>query len=360
MGRRAWLVGRIAALMAIVITGTLAIVHYASIGQVLASNPNAEVPLSASASIAARTARRHVGGGTPRVHYAPPDQSQAPGPSPTPTTVTVSVSPTASTSTTPSPAPPAQSQTPSTSASPTTPPAHGIVFQTLPPGDTLPTGAECARWVREGAWPENKAANQPYNQTVGQRVGAHFFPAGDTAQADAMLAPRINGDFTGTTADILRWAACKWGISQNVVFAQAAVASWWQQDTLGDWGTDAHACPPGHKLGADGIPGQCPQSFGVLQDRYYPYERSSWPSIANSTAMSTDTAYAIWRSCYDGYEPWLNTVPHGQPYHRGDLWGCVGRWFAGRWYTASADHYIGQVKLYLHQRIWLDKDFQQG
>jgi hypothetical protein len=356
MGRRAWLVGRIAALIAIVITGTLAIVHYASIGQVLASNPNAEAPLSAQASIAASTARRRSLAHAPTPTPAPPDQSQAPSPATTRTpTVTVSVSPTSSATSTPTPAPPVQTQTAKPSPTPS-----GIVFQTLPPDDALPTGAECTRWVRESRSPENKAANQPYNRTAGQHVGAHFFPAGDTPQADAMLAPRINGDFTGTTADILRWAACKWGISQNVVFAQAALASWWQQDTLGDWGTDAHACPPGHKLGADGIPGECPQSYGVLQNRYYPYERSSWPSIANSTAMSADTAYAVWRSCYDGYETWLDTVPHGQLYHRGDLWGCVGRWFAGRWYTASADTYISRVKLYLHERIWRDKDFQQG
>jgi hypothetical protein len=354
MGRRAWLVGRIAALIAIVITGTLAIVHYASIGQVLASNPNAEAPLSTQASIAARTARSHSLAHAPTPTPAPPDQSQAPSPSTITTpTVTVSVSPTSTAASKPTPAPPIQTQTASASPTPS-----GIVFQTLPPGDTLPTGAECARWVRDSKWPENKGGNQHYNERTGQHVGSHFFPAGDAPQADARLAPRINGDFTGSTADILRWAACKWGISQNVVFAQAAVASWWQQYQLGDWGTDATACPPGHKLGADGIPRECPQSYGVLQNRYYRYQRSSWPAIANSTAMSADTAYAVWRSCYDGYETWLDTVPHGQLYHADDLWGCVGRWLAGSWYTPSADTYISQVKLYLHQRIWLRKNFQ--
>ena len=144
----------------------------------------------------------------------------------------------------------------------------------------------------------------------GQRVGSGFFPAGDLPQADQLLAPRINGDFTGTTSEILRWAACKWGINQNIVFAQAAVESWWHQTTLGDWGTDAAACPPGHGPGADGKPGQCPQSYGILQNRY-PFEQASWPGIADSTAMNADTAYAIWRSCYDGYETWLNNVPHG-------------------------------------------------
>ena len=232
-------------------------------------------------------------------------------------------------------------------------------FHTLPPGATLPTDAQCAQWVRESPQPENKAANERDNQITGQHVGAHFFPAGDSPQANELLAGRIDGNFTGTTAEILRWAACKWGIDQDVVFAQAAVESWWQQGTLGDWDSVASACPPGHQPGADGRAGQCPQSYGILQNRY-PFEPASWPGIGDSTAMNADTAYAIWRSCYDGYETWLNTVPRGQTYVAGDLWGCVGRWFAGRWHTAPAQQYVAKVQQYLSERIWLTKDFQQG
>ena len=198
--------------------------------------------------------------------------------------------------------------------------------------------------------------NRAFNRATGQHVGSGFFPAGDTPQAGRLLAPRINGDFTGTTSEILRWAACKWGISQNIVFAQAAVESWWRQTTKGDYGTDRSACPPGHRhLNAQG---QCAQSYGILQNRY-PFEQASWPGIADSTAMNADTAYAIWRSCYDGYETWLDNVPHGRPYRAGDVWGCVGRWFAGRWHTAPAQQYIAKVQQYLRERIWTQPDFQQ-
>ncbi|HTS95548.1 MAG TPA: hypothetical protein VMI33_02930 [Streptosporangiaceae bacterium] len=231
-------------------------------------------------------------------------------------------------------------------------------FGTLPPGAALPSGAQCAGWVRARPTPENKGMNRAFNHTRGQRVGSGFFPPGDLPQAGRLLAPRINGDFTGTTSEILRWAACKWGINQNIVFAQAAVESWWNQTTLGDWGTDAAACPPGHGPGTQGKPGQCPQSYGILQNRY-PFEQASWPGIADSTAMNADTAYAIWRSCYDGYETWLNNVPHGRPYRAGDVWGCVGRWFAGRWHTAPAQQYIAKVRQYLAERIWTTPDFQQ-
>jgi hypothetical protein len=238
---------------------------------------------------------------------------------------------------------------------------RAVYFRTLPPGAKLPTGAACAKLVNATPRGESKAANKPYNQRKGSRVGSKFFPTtpgSDNPLAQKRLAPRINGDFTGTTIDILRWAACKWGIDQDIVFAQAAVESWWQQDTLGDFGTDAAACLPGHKIGQDGQPGECPQSYGILQNRY-PYEDGGWPAIARSTAMNADAAYAIWRACYDGYETWLNTVPRGAQYKAGDGWGCVGRWFAGRWRTSAALGYIAKVKQYRREKIWLTPDFRQ-
>jgi hypothetical protein len=204
---------------------------------------------------------------------------------------------------------------------------------------------------------ENKGVNKKANHTTGQHVDGSIF-AGDSAKAAKAIAPRIDGNFTGTTQEILRWTACKWGVDENIVYAQAAVESWWRQDTLGDFGTDASACPPGHGLGADGKAGQCPQSYGVLQDRW-PYMKSGWPGYGRSTAMAADVAYGIWRSCYDGYETWLNTVDRGQTYKSGDVWGCVGRWFSGRWHTSASDGYVTKVKQYESQQIWKTPNFQQ-
>ena len=228
-------------------------------------------------------------------------------------------------------------------------------FHTVPPGTKLPTGGQCAKWVRARPMKENKGVNRTYNRTTGQRVSKTFF-SGDKSQANQWIAPRINGNFTGTTAEILRWAACKWGIDQNMVFAQAAVESWWRQTTKGDW--ESSGCAPGHGPGIDGRSGLCPQSWGILQNRY-PYEKSSWPGIDKSTAMNADTAYAIWRACYVGYETWLNTVEHGKTYKAGDAWGCIGRWFAGRWHTQPAEQYVSKVRQYLREKIWKTKNFQQ-
>jgi hypothetical protein len=347
----AWLAGRIAALLAILVGGTLAIVHYARADQTLASGPGQP---TVTVSHTVRAAVTHSSRRTRRSQAAqaaaatPPANTPARSPSPSAAPASSSPRPSQSTMTTPPP--------PSSGHGRNSVPIH---FRTLPPGAVLPTGAECARWVRQSPRPpENKGVNKRFNHVTGQHVGPHFFPAGDSPHAQRKLAPRINGHFTGTTKQILRWAACKWGINQNVVFAQAAVESWWRQTTLGDWGTDPKACPPGHKLGADGQAGQCPQSYGILQNRY-PFEKGSWPGIGRSTAMNADTAYAIWRSCYVGDEIWLNNVPHNGRYHRGDMWGCVGRWFAGRWHTAPAQQYIKKVRTYLRERIWTTKDFQQ-
>jgi len=231
-----------------------------------------------------------------------------------------------------------------------------VYFHTLPPGAKLPSGATCARLVNAAPQAEDKAANAPYNQRKGQHVGAKFL-ATDAPQAQK-LAKRINGDFTGTTIDILRWAACKWGINQDIVFAQAAVESWWQQDTLGGWVTNRADCPPARTLGQKGKPGQCPVTYGILQNTYEP--GGNWPAMAQSTAMNADAAYAVWRSCYDGYSTWLNTMPRGGQYHKGNVWGCVGRWFSGQWLNPPALGYIAQVKEYMREKIWLAPDFQQG
>jgi hypothetical protein len=228
-----------------------------------------------------------------------------------------------------------------------------VYFHTLPPGAKLPSGTYCATFVNSSTRPENRSANKPYNSRKGRHVSARFLAAdGPRAQK---LARRINGDFTGTTIDILRWAACKWGINQDIVFAQAAVESWWQQDTFGGWTTGPAHCPPGNKPGRDGKPGECPQTYGILQNTYGP---GGWQAIARSTAMNADAAYAVWRSCYDGYETWLNSMPRGSRYHKGDVWGCIGRWFSGQWRNPPALGYITQVKQYLRQKIWLKPNFR--
>jgi hypothetical protein len=230
-------------------------------------------------------------------------------------------------------------------------------FSTLPPQSELPSASQCATRVRSNPIPENKGVNATFNRATGHSVG-ELFPASDDPRANREISSRIDGQFTGSTAEILRWAACKWGIDEDIVAAQAAVESWWRQTTLGDFDTDPAACPPGHGLGVDAVGGKCPQSYGILQNRY-PYERATWPGIGASTAMNADTAYGIWRACFEGFELWLNQVEHTGEYAAGDLWGCIGRWYAGRWHTVPAETYITKVRDYMARRVWQDASFQE-
>ena len=113
-------------------------------------------------------------------------------------------------------------------------------FTTLPPGSSLPTDAQCAAAVRRGGG-EVRAGNATPNATRGRQKN---------------LTPpdfsRVTGDFTGTTDEILQWAACKWGIDEDMVRAQIAKESWWHQEAKGDWTTNGAVCPPNHPPGADG------------------------------------------------------------------------------------------------------------
>jgi autotransporter family porin len=255
---------------------------------------------------------------------------------PPPTTTTATTAPTTSTTTTTTTAPPTT----------TTVPRSGY-FATLPPGSILPSDAECAARVRPA--PEVRSMNTPYNETRGV--------AG--LSSDRNFA-RVTGNFTGTTDEIIQWAACKWGFDEDVVRAQSAVESYWDQRAGGDLTSDSNSCPPGHGIGVDGHPGQCPDSWGLQQVRFttfrWAFPAATLPPI-RSTAYNLDIALAARRNCYEGLEPWLNTVEHGQTYAAGDLWGCVGMWFSGRWYTQPSIDYINVVKDYLARRIWTTPDF---
>ena len=261
---------------------------------------------------------------------------------------TVSTTSTTSTTTTTTAGPPATTTTTTTIVSSTTTVPSAGRFETLPPGSALPSSAQCAGRVRRA--PEVRSMNVTFNATRGHAYTPSY------PFADAELR-RVDGNFAGSTDEILQWAACKWGIDEDVVRAQMAKESWWDQRNLGDWWSyPADACPPGHAPGEDGRPGECPQSIGIGQVRYSTGDQA-FPAVEESTAMNVDVAYAIWRACFEGKEYWLNDVERGRQYQAGDMWGCVGRWFAGRWYTTAANGYITAVQDYLARRIWTNPDF---
>jgi len=277
-----------------------------------------------------------------------------------PVTVTPS-SPSAASTATPSQVPSETPRTDAPTAAPTSAPTPTIVrtpqpptpkptapgtrvFATLPPGAALPSDAECARDAGTDPWeprPENRTANQSNAWAQGFRLRGSYL---------ASIAPgyeeRVTGNFTGTTDQIIRWAACKWGFDENDVRAQAVIESYWRQNLLADCrGTtqpDTNGCASVGLLAVKGadIPATHPGTY---------------PAARTSTAFNVDYALAVRRLCFDGKETWMRQF--NPAYASGDLWGCIGRWFSGRWHDANAEQYIAQVRAILGARTWASAGF---
>lgn len=229
---------------------------------------------------------------------------------------------------------------------------------TLPPGSALPGDSECAARILLSTWeprPDNAAANQVLAGAPALATFRADAWGGVDARANTVLRQRVTGAFSGTTDEIIQWAACKWGIDVDVIRAQAAMESWWHQDTAGDLTADSALWPPGATC-QDGT--HCYQSYGLLQIKWV-YWQSAWPISRDSTAFNADAALAWRRACYEGYIQWLSAAgTAGYPgYGPGDLWGCVGQWFSGGWWDAGAVSYVANVQKDLQDRVWLGQYF---
>jgi hypothetical protein len=151
-------------------------------------------------------------------------------------------------------------------------------------------------------------------------------------------AKYVTGNFTGTTDEVIQWAAIKWGLNPDLLRAVAVVESYWKMSTVGDNG----------------------DSFGLFQVRR-PYHCTE-PSCAmfrEDAAMNADYYGGILRAYYDGKQSWLNDVAseNGKPYRRGDIWASVGAWYSGRWWDEAARGYVAKVKSALAARTWRSSGF---
>jgi hypothetical protein len=228
-------------------------------------------------------------------------------------------------------------------------PPSGTYFATLPPGSALPSGSDCASRVRRSSW-EPRLDNDKANRTAG--VACSTIGACSVWSKDLYVyASRVDGHFSGTTDEILQWSACKWGLDENIQRARAVEESGWHQSTRGDRTSNRRLCR------SFGATAPCYQSYGILQIKAsagvgylatYPYSQ-------NSTAFNVDYSSAWLRACLDGYDTWLNS--ESRPYLPGDLWGCVGAWYSGKWHDSGAQTYIASIKTHLQSKEWLKKDF---
>jgi hypothetical protein len=223
-------------------------------------------------------------------------------------------------------------------------------FSTLPSGASgLPqSDSTCASQVPVSSWEP-----RPDNVTADQSV-----PSGTVSWSNASsqlywskwIAKRnlVTGNYKGTTDEIFRWAACKWGIDEDVLRAVAVQESDWHESAQGDYANGSY------------------HSFGITQIRNTSADGSpdwgGYSDTLNETALNVDFYSAYIRSCYDGdfYDggSWLyngKTISQVIAANGADyaLWGCVGSWFSGGWYDSGAQTYIAGVKQSYSAKTWL-------
>lgn len=211
--------------------------------------------------------------------------------------------------------------------------------ESVAPGGRLPSSRVCAERSKPGVEhrPENHAANHS-TPPAGHRA-APWPVDGYAPEFNSTIVPRIEGQFTGTTDQILGWGACRWGFPSDVVRAMGMEESEWRQSHAGDLADDPASC-------VGGAHPPCPSSFGLMQlkDRYRP---GSWPYSHRHTAFNVDYALGAIRGCFEGWVSYL-----GNGYTAGDLWGCLGWHFSGDWRDSGALGYIERVERRMADRAW--------
>jgi hypothetical protein len=119
----------------------------------------------------------------------------------------------------------------------------------------------------------------------------------------------------------------------------------------------------GHNYQRDYGRGRCPATFSIAgvksyQDPAWGFihhnQNGTFPFSRDSTAFALDYLGSFLRGCYEGWAPWLGNSGR---YSAGDLWGCVGAWYAGEWKTPPAMNYIRLVRHELHNHTWLKLSF---
>ena len=290
------------------------------------------------------------------------------------------------------------------------------------------TSAQCASALDPNAFSRMYAGHPIDQETVAQNQQPHSpgspdnggtsavnrtkpnanqlaYYASDGYRSSEMDAPYtwmklVDGQYTGTTEMIIRWAACKWGLDEDLIRAQATAEheSWIQWNAGGDKRHSVRQCqaggPPGHNstnlwgyLTADA----CYQSWSIWQTKVV-YSSpdigawTTWPAINESTAFAVDYRYASQRSCMNGDQSGFFThkgagrvyltdvanarsAPYSESPHK--FWNpvtgayatnleyvefaCIGSHYSGNWMDSDSRSYLNSVLIHWKKKDWLPK-----
>jgi hypothetical protein len=276
----------------------------------------------------------------------------------------------------------------------------------LAPKAVLPLESSCAALANAANLPETTAENVNdgtgwnNNRQIWTTPSYFYANAGRSGLAPASAFARVDGKYAGTTQDIIKWAACKWGVDEDWAYAESSQEHGWVQDCaqlhggstchgggdcnnpdsdsggenanlsfLGFPVTDSSASFVGtNGFGDSGCGGQW-ASWGIIQSKVQSFEWYTWPMIALSTAWGEDYRWAKYRACVNGdYANWfgrnadyLNAVARAQSNPNGVVpagqagpanlfsretnlqylgLGCIGTHYSGQWYDSGAVSYL--------------------
>ncbi len=207
-----------------------------------------------------------------------------------------------------------------------------VGFRALSDGDA-------AARVRRSSF-EPRPGNSSFNETMPTEEQLQSY----RDNVDFAFGKRVSGRFTGTTDEIIQWAAHKWGLDEDHLRAIAVVESYWRQSHYSDGstnGVDIYGNPQIHAAGGGLISITAVHSAAI---------NSGLAKI--STAFNVDYLGAIIRNNYEGRTTWLNDVERGREYTAGDIWGSIAVWYSGRWYANGSNEYIDRVQSELANRTW--------
>ena len=220
--------------------------------------------------------------------------------------------------------------TPSPTGTPTpVPPGH---YSMLGPDASLNTEADCVTAVNASPI---TTENAPWNANDGTGWNSNLPPENPIPSYFYDYAPcctelpksdfsSVDGSYSGTTDDLIRITACKWGIDEDYIRAQAWIESGWHQDCAaahggtgcnegGDENNPAGCTPSSitgftttgpttptltangqfcEMEGFGGLSGTNQyDSWSIVQTKVY-YEWATWPMIEESTPFALDYRYA--------------------------------------------------------------------
>jgi hypothetical protein len=214
--------------------------------------------------------------------------------------------------------------------------------------------------------PENRPANTPEDEEMPSAAALQAFYGtrnnnGQTVVQANPYDAYVTGHYTGTTDEIIQWAAWKWGIPADWLRAEYVQESRWNMSQLGDEATvsptEYQEYPAAARIaGTDEVY----QSMGISQIKWTPdgsVGAGTEPLRWQSTAFNVDYQAAQIRFYYDNPDG-LRSAWGDSTYAPGNAWDSLGGWYSPYpWLNAGQLAYVAEVQAHLAARTWAQPGF---